>query len=92
MLNTIKECRDTAKKLAIRTAEGRRDEVLEELVTLRRGGEITDMSLSFRDIFEAAVDQDQIGKRFAARRVRPDHRAVVVVRPLGLGLPRRQSL
>lgn len=68
MLNTIKECRDTAKKLAIRTAEGRRDEVLEELVTLRRGGEITDMSLSFRDIFEAAVDNDNDGYGAAAIR------------------------
>lgn len=55
MLNTIKECRDTANYLARRTKEGRREEVLEEIVTLRQAGEISDMSLSFRDIFEASV-------------------------------------
>lgn len=57
MLNTIKECRDTARYLEARTREGRRDEVLEEIVTLRRAGEISNMSLSFRDVFEATVDR-----------------------------------
>lgn len=56
MLNTIKECRDTARYLESRTREGRRDEVLEEIVTMRRAGDISNMSLSFRDMFEASVD------------------------------------
>lgn len=55
MLNTAKECRDTAKYLAIRTREGRRDEALEEIVKERRAGRITNF-MKFRDIFESTVD------------------------------------
>lgn len=55
MLNTIKECRDTAAYLEARTREGRRDEVLEEIVVMRQAGEIRDIDLSFRDVFEASV-------------------------------------